>query len=277
MKTGIINSVFFGTEIDPYGEGIKLVKELGFDTIDIYPADGEISAEQMANVKRYSKEYDIPISGGVALIFGYFSPNAPERKFAKQLGRDLVDIAAEMGADNILIVNGEYFWQLETGFTKDWIFNMAVEGTRDMGEHAAKSGLKVAVELEPFRMSIVNSIDSMDAFLSAIDLPETVMANVDCSHLHLAGIPPTEIQRLKGRIAHVHISDAIDTHGDLPPGRGTAPMQEYIDQLKIAGFDGVVACELEWPPDPSREGVLAWAKEAGDATAQLMRNAGVRD
>ena len=156
-------------------------------------------------------------------------------------GRDLVDLTAEMDAHNMLIVNGEYFWQLETGFTKEWIFNNAVEGTKVFGEHAAKSGLKVAVELEPFRMSIVNSIDSMDAFLSAVDLPETVMANVDCSHLHLAGIPPTEIQRLKGRIAHVHISDAIDTHGDLPPGRGTAPMQEYIDEFAKAGFDGVVA------------------------------------
>ncbi|WP_420641223.1 sugar phosphate isomerase/epimerase family protein [Candidatus Leptofilum sp.] len=277
MKLGVINSVFFGTEIDPYGEGIKLVKEMGFDTIDVYPADGEISVEQMANVKKYSKEYDIPVRAGVALIFGYFSPNRPVREFAKKLGRQLVDISAEMGAHNMLIVNGEYFWQLETGFDKDWIFNMAVEGTRDLGEHAAKCGLKIAVELEPFKMSIVNSIDSMDAFLSAVDLPDTVMANVDCSHLHLADISPTEIQRLKGRIAHVHISDAIDKHGDLPPGRGTAPMQEYIDQLKIAGFDGTVACELEWPPDPSREGVLAWVKEAGDATAQLMRNAGVRD
>ena len=66
MKLGVINSVFFGTDIDPYGEGIKLVKEMGFDTIDIYPADGEISAEQMANVKKFSKEYGIPGRAGVA-------------------------------------------------------------------------------------------------------------------------------------------------------------------------------------------------------------------
>jgi sugar phosphate isomerase/epimerase len=99
---------------------------------------------------------------------------------------------------------------------------------------------------------------------------------VDCSHLFLANIPPSEIQRLKGRIAHVHISDAIDKHGDLPPGRGKAPLQDYIHELAKAGFDGTVACELEWPPDPTRQGIINWAKEAGDATAKLLANAGVR-
>ena len=61
MKLGVINSVFFGTEIDPYGEGLKLVKEMGFDTIDIYPADGEMSDEQFESVMKYSKEYDLPV------------------------------------------------------------------------------------------------------------------------------------------------------------------------------------------------------------------------
>lgn len=276
MKLGIINSVFFGSDIDPYGDGLEEVKKMGFDTIDIYPADGEMSPEQLKNVRKLSKDLDLPIRAGVALIFGFFSPNKPVREFAKELGKKLIDYSAHMGAHNMLIVNGEYFWQLETGFDKDWIFGMAVEGTRALGEYAESLGLKIAVELEPFKMSIVNSIDSMDAFLSAIDMPNTVQANVDCSHLFLADIPPSEIQRLKGRIAHVHISDAIDQHGDLPPGRGKAPLQDYINELAKAGFDGSVSCELEWPPDPSRAGIIAWAKEAGDATAALMKNAGVR-
>jgi D-psicose/D-tagatose/L-ribulose 3-epimerase len=276
MKLGIINSVFFGTEVDAYGDGIEEIAKLGFDTIDIYPADGEMSSQQLANVRRLTKQHNLPVAGGVAIIFGFFDPNKPARQFAVDLGKRLVDLTALMGANNMLIVNGEYFWQLETGFDKNWIFNAAVEGTRAVGEHAEAVGIKIAIELEPFKMSIVNSIDTMEAFLNAVDLPNTVQANIDCSHLFLANIAPSEIQRLKGRIAHVHISDAIDKHGDLPPGRGKAPLQEYINELAKAGFDGSVSCELEWPPDPSRAGVLAWAKEAGDATAALLKNAGVR-
>lgn len=276
MKLGIINSVFFGTEVDAYGDGIEEIAKLGFDTIDIYPADGEMSSQQLANVRRLTKQHNLPVAGGVAIIFGFFDPNKPARQFAVDLGKRLVDLTALMGANNMLIVNGEYFWQLETGFDKDWIFNAAVEGTRAVGEHAEAVGIKIAIELEPFKMSIVNSIDTMEAFLNAVDLPNTVQANIDCSHLFLANIAPSEIQRLKGRIAHVHISDAIDKHGDLPPGRGKAPLQEYINELAKAGFNGSVSCELEWPPDRSRAGVLAWAKEAGDATAALLKNAGVR-
>jgi sugar phosphate isomerase/epimerase len=276
MKLGIINSVFFGSEIDGFGDGIEEIKRLGFDTIDIYPQDGEMSSKQLAAVKRITRDCGLPIGGTVAIIFGFFDPNKPAREFSKDLGKRLVDLTALLGADNMLIVNGEYFWQLETGFTKDWIFNMAVEGTRAVGEHAEAVGVKVAIELEPFKMSIVNSIDTMEAFLNAVDLPNTVQANIDCSHLHLAGIAPSEIQRLAGRIAHVHISDAISTHGDLPPGRGKAPLQDYINELKKAGFNETVAIELEWPPDPTRQGILDWVKEAGDATAKLMANAGAR-
>lgn len=274
MKLGVINSVFFGSEIDAFGDGIEEVKKLGFDTIDIYPQDGEMSAAQLANVKRITKQVGLPVAGSVAIIFGFFDPNRPAREFSKDLGKRLIDLSAHMGANNMLIVNGEYFWQLETGFDKNWIFNAAVEGTRAVGEYAEAVGIKIAIELEPFKMSIVNSIDTMVEFLNAVDLPNTVQANIDCSHLFLAGIAPSEIQRLAGRIAHVHISDAIDKHGDLPPGRGKAPLQEYVNELKKAGFDGSISCELEWPPDPSRAGILAWVKEARDATLKLMQNAG---
>jgi len=70
MNLGIINSVFFGTEIDPYGDGLDEVKKLGFDHIDIYPADGEMTIEQLKTVRRKSKELDLPVRAGVALIAG---------------------------------------------------------------------------------------------------------------------------------------------------------------------------------------------------------------
>jgi sugar phosphate isomerase/epimerase len=276
-KLGLINSVYFGSDIDAFGDGIAETAKMGFDTIDIYPQDGEMSEEQFNSVMKLTEEHDIPVRAGVALIFGFFSPNGPVREYAKEFGQGLVDLTADMGAHNMLIVNGEYFWQLETGFDKDWIFNNAVEGTRALGERAKERDIKIAVELEPFKMSIVNSVDSMEAFLDAVDMPDTVMANMDLAHLHLAGIPASEINRLEGRIAHVHISDAKDIHGDLPPGRGNVPLQEYVNALADVGFDGSVTIELEWPPDPTREGILAWIQEAHDATAELMRNAGLRD
>ena len=276
MKLGVINSAYFGSPIDAYGEAIKITKEIGFDTIDVYPADGEMTSAQIKSVKALCAAADLPIRSTVLILFGLFDPNKPARDFAVDLGKRLVDLTAILGADNMLLVNGEYFWQLETGFNKEWIWGNVVEGTRKIGEHAEAAGVKISIELEPFKMSLINSIDTMDAFLKAVDLPQTVQANVDCSHLDLAGIPPTEIQRLKGRIAHVHFSDSLETHGDLPPGRGKAPLKEYLNQLNLAGFNGSVSLELEWPPDQSREGVIAWVTEAYQATDKMMQELGCR-
>lgn len=276
MKLGLINSVWLGTSIDPFGEGIRVAKQVGFDTIDILPADGELSDSQLKSVKENCLQSNIPIRSVPLILFGLFDPNRSARQHSVDIGRRTIDLAVLLGAHNVLIVNGEYFWQLETGFTREWIWKSVVDGMRQIGEHAAAAGIRIAVELEPFKMSIVNSIDSMDALLREVHLPEVVMANVDCSHLFLANTPPNAIQKLKGRIAHVHFSDAIDKHGDLPPGRGRAPLKEYLSQLAIAGFDGSVSIELEWPPEPSREGVISWVTEAYEKTDRLMQELSLR-
>lgn len=276
MKLGIISSVALGTEVDPYSEVIHMIKDIGYDTVDVYPADGEMSAEKVTAVKHALADTGLPTVSIPLILFGLFDPNKSAREHAVEIGKRTVDLANELGAENVLLVNGEYFWQLETGFNKEWIWNSVVEGTRRIGEYAQENGIKIAIELEPFDMSIVRTIDGMEQFLDDVDLPDTVRANIDCSHLYLADTPPSTIQQLKGRIEHVHFSDAEDQHGDLPPGRGDAPLKEYLAELDKAGFDGSVSIELEWPPDPSKDGVRAWAAEAYEETNKMMQELDVR-
>src|SRR5947207_2261157 len=78
--------------------------------------------------------------------------------------------------------------------------------TKEIGKYAADLGLQIALELEPFRLSLVNNVDSMVRFLDAVDHP-AVRANIDVSHLQLAKTPAEELRRLKGRAIHAHISD----------------------------------------------------------------------
>ena len=87
------------------------------------------------------------------------------------------------------------------------------------------------MELEPFDMSLVNTIEKLDKFLVDVDHP-VVKANIDCSHLWLMGLDASEILKLKGRIIHTHFSDCNGkTHGDLPPGRGNTPLVRYLQAL----------------------------------------------
>ena len=137
------------------------------------------------------------------------------------LGRvnSYLDMANEFEARNLLLVLGEYIWQKEV-IPPDEQWATAVRHVRALGERAASLGLEIALELEPFQLSLLNDVPSMARFLADVDQP-TVKANLDISHLALAHQPASSIEALRDRVAHVHISDCDGkVHGDLPPGRG---------------------------------------------------------
>jgi sugar phosphate isomerase/epimerase len=75
-------------------------------------------------------------------------------------------------------------------------------------------------------------------------------------------IPPAALNRLKGRIAQVHVSDCDGAnHGDdLPPGRGNTPFGAYFSAVRDAGFDGAASVELKFPPDSNK--MNDWVAEA---------------
>ena len=146
---------------------------------------------------------------------------------------------------------------------------------RNLADRAAELGLEIAIELEPFPLSLVNNVDTMVRFLDDVAHP-AVKANIDVSHLVLADVAPEELRRLKGRTAHVHISDCDGkVHGDLPPGRGVVSFEPYLREIKDLEIDGVVSVELEYSPEPDR--IVEWVEEAYTATDRLMRDVGLRD
>src|SRR5437763_15079861 len=114
----------------------------------------------------------------------------------------------------------------------------------------------------------------MVRFIDDVNHP-AVRANIDVSHLQLAGSKPEELRALKGKAIHVHISDCDGkVHGDLPPGRGVVDFPPYLREIKALGIDGAVSIELEYSPQPER--IVEWVRQAYQATDRLMRQAGMR-
>jgi sugar phosphate isomerase/epimerase len=101
-----------------------------------------------------------------------------------------------------------------------------------------------------------------------------VRANIDVSHLQLAGTMPEELRALRGKAIHVHISDCDGkVHGDLPPGRGVVNFGPYLREIAALGIEGAISIELEYSPEPAK--IVDWVREAYTATDRLLREAGI--
>jgi sugar phosphate isomerase/epimerase len=272
MKLGLINSAWLGTQIDT-ARGIQLTKEIGFDTIDIFADPLETTPQELRTVRETCAACELPVISTVCCALGIADFNTPVRHFHIDRVKRYLDLAYDLHGKNTLLVVGEYIWNQEVIAPADQ-WKWAVEGVQELGRHAAALGLEIAIELEPFHLSIVNSIDKMDRFLKDVGLAN-VKANIDVSHLALVKNGAEQISRLNGRIAHVHLSDCDGhKHGDLPPGRGVVDFPPYLKALADTGFNGTVSIELEYSPEPGK--IVDWVREAYQATNQLMSEQGIR-
>src|ERR1019366_5967196 len=272
MKLGIINSAFGQAGVDT-ATGLKHIARIGFDSVDIFTEAMTLSKTEKLLIARTCEKAKLPIISLPVVATGLIDFNDPVREFHVARCKKFVRLAAEFGAKNILLVLGEYIWQREViPPAAQW--QWALEGCREIGGYAGRKNIAIALELEPFRLSLLNNIKELVRFVDDCKHPR-VRANIDISHLVLSDTSPLELKKLKGKAIHVHISDCDGkVHGDLPPGRGIVKFEPYLQAIKELKIDGAVSIELEYSPDPSK--IVAWVEEAYRETAKLMELAGLR-
>ncbi len=272
MNLGLINSAWLGSPVDTV-RGIQLTKDIGFDTIDIFGDPLEMTPQEVRGIRETCASTGLPVVSVVCCALGIADFNSPVRRFHVDRAKRYLDLGYDLRARNLLLVVGEYIWNREVIAPEDQ-WRWAVEGVTELGAHARQLGLEIAVEIEPFELSIVNNIAKMSRFLSEVGAP-TVKANIDVSHLALAHDSADRISELKGRIGHVHLSDCDGKkHGDLPPGRGVVDFPPYLKALADSGFDGTVSIELEYSPEPAK--IVDWVREAYASTSRMMDSLGIR-
>jgi len=272
MKLGLINSAWVQAN-QPTGFGLRKTKEIGFDCIDIFidPLDADI--RQRRHIKDECDRLQLPIVSIACVALGLIDFNPSVQRFHIKRVKKYLDLAYEYQAKNVLLVLGEYVWNREVIPAQDQ-WNTGVKNCQLLGDYAADLGIQIALELEPFKLSLLNSVDTMVRFIDDCN-HEAIRANIDISHLMLAGVPPHELKRLKGKAIHVHLSDCDGIkHGDLPPGRGVVDFEPYLREIKNLGIDGAISIELEYSPEPAK--IVEWVEEAYRETNRRMRAVGLR-
>jgi sugar phosphate isomerase/epimerase len=272
MKLGLINSAWAQAGKDT-AYGIRMTKELGFDTIDIFADPLDMSIQERRLIPRECAKAGLPIVSIACVAVGLIDFNPSVQRFHLERCRKYLDLAYEYEAKNVLLVLGEYIWEKQViPPTEQW--QTGVANVRELGKYAGDLGVQIALELEPFQLSLVRDVNTMVRFIDDVNHP-AVRANIDVSHLQLSKVKPEELRRLKGKAIHVHLSDCDGkVHGDLPPGRGVVDFAPYLREIKALGIDGAVSIELEYSPEPAK--IAEWVREAYEATDRLMREVQLR-
>jgi D-psicose/D-tagatose/L-ribulose 3-epimerase len=273
MKLGLINSAWAQAGRDA-AFGIRMTREIGFDTIDIFADPLDLDARERRLIRRECDRAGLPIISIACVAAGLIDFNPSVQRFHLERCRRYLDLAYEYEARNVLLVLGEYIWERQViPPAEQW--QAGVRNVRALGQYAADLGLCLALELEPFQLSLIRNVDTMLRFLGDVGHP-AVRANIDVSHLQLSQVRPEELGRLRGLAAHVHLSDCDGkVHGDLPPGRGVVDFLPYLREIKALDIDGAISIELEYSPEPGR--IVEWVREAYEAADRLLRQVGLRD
>ena len=163
MKLGIINSAFQQVGLDTK-VGIVHIARIGFDTIDIFTEALTIDEKEIELINETCSVNNLPITSLPVVSSGLIDFNEPVREFHLGRCKKFIDLCERFNADNLLLVLGEYIWQKEV-IPPEAQWGWAVENTRALGDYAAANGIKIALELEPFRLSLLNNLKEMVRFV----------------------------------------------------------------------------------------------------------------
>ena len=158
MKLGLINSAWLGSPVGT-AQGIYKTKEIGFDSIDISADPLEIDIKERKLIKDTCRQVGLPVISVCCCALGIADFNGAVRRFHVERAKKHLDLVYELEARNLLLVLGEYIWQQEVIAPRDQ-WKWAVEAVSELGDYAAGLGIEIAIELEPFHLSIVNTLET---------------------------------------------------------------------------------------------------------------------
>src|SRR5258707_3061610 len=159
MQLGLINSAWVQAN-QPTVYGLRKTKEIGFAAVDVFVDPLDIGVRERRLIKDECDRLDLPIVSIACVAVGLIDFNPSVQKFHIDRAKKYLDLAYEYQAKNVLLVLGEYIWNQEViPPAEQW--RMGVDNFPILGDYAADLGVKIGLELEPFHLSLVNSVQTI--------------------------------------------------------------------------------------------------------------------
>src|SRR3954469_299769 len=140
MQLGLINSAWAQAGQDT-AYGIRMTREIGFDSIDIFADPLDLDVKERLRIKRECDRAGLPIVSIACVAVGLIDFNPSVQRFHMQRCRAYLDLAYEYEAANLLLVLGEYIWERQViAPAEQW--KTGVHNVRELGQYAGDLGVQ---------------------------------------------------------------------------------------------------------------------------------------
>jgi D-psicose/D-tagatose/L-ribulose 3-epimerase len=229
---------------EPIETTIRRLAKYDYESIEI---SGEPYIYDTKDVKRILDENGIRCWGSITLMVegrNMVAGDEETREKSVQYVKDTVTMVKELEGYEVSIVPGEV-GKVMADSTPDAEWQWAVEGMKEIHEHAQKEGIKLAVEpINRFETYFISRADQAKALADATS-PDVGIC-LDTFHLNIEEADPYEAIRNAGdRLVDLHVAD----NNRLACGMGQWDWSRVVDILREIGYDGALTVEFVAPID----------------------------
>jgi sugar phosphate isomerase/epimerase len=167
-------------------------------------------------------------------------PEVDEDRARRYVDRALSRIQT-IGATSAVIGSGDSR-NIPDGFPRDEAIDQIVHFMHIVADAAEQTDVTIAIEpLNRRESNVINSVgEGVEIAQKTNRKPIRVLA--DFYHMDEEDEPLSEISKHKDWLAHIHVADT----GRGSPGTGQYPYDVFVQELRDAGYDGMVSIECRW-------------------------------
>lgn len=163
------------------------------------------------------------------------NPDKKKRDAVFDYMKACAEYQKELGGRQILVCWGAGLYEL--GVRKEQSWEWMVENVSRICEYCQKEDMYVGIELDPHVYFICNSTDKLAKAMADINMPN-LYPNVDVGHLVITREGPEQLEKLKNRLLHVHLSETESfAHTNSILGTGAVDFKAYVDKLIELGIE----------------------------------------
>ena len=229
---------------EPIEVTIARLAKYGYKSIEI---SGEPEKYDTKEVRGLLNQYGLSCWGSVTLMFpGLCFPAADEatRSRTVKYVKDCITMVKELDGQEMTIVPGTV-GKVNPDSTPEKEWDWAVEGLKEVYDHAQKAGVRMALEpLNRFETYFVSRADQALALAEAVG-PDCGVC-LDTFHLNVEEADMlASIRRAGPRLVDFHVAD----NNRLACGMGALNWTAIVRTLKDIGYDGALTVEFVAPID----------------------------